>query len=51
MEFMRVLSRRAGAEMGIPTLISKEFEGRSRVKAAIIRLRAIIRLEARRARE
>jgi hypothetical protein len=33
---MRVLSRRAGAEMGIPTMTSKECAGMSRVKAAII---------------
>jgi hypothetical protein len=34
--FMRVLSRRGGAEMGIPTIIGKEFAGMSRVKATII---------------
>jgi hypothetical protein len=33
---MRVLSRRAGAEMGIPTMISIESASTSRVKAVII---------------
>jgi hypothetical protein len=34
-EVMRALSRRAGAEMGIPTLTGKESADMPRVKAAI----------------
>jgi hypothetical protein len=35
-KIMRVLSRRAGAERGIPTMTGKESAGASRVKAATI---------------
>jgi hypothetical protein len=34
MEFTRVFSRRAGADMGIPNMISKKFAGSLRIKAA-----------------
>jgi hypothetical protein len=48
--FMRVLPRRAGAEMGIPTMTSKNPRARRGSRLRSSRLRAMARLEARRAR-
>jgi hypothetical protein len=43
--------RPAGAEMGIPTMIGREFAGMLRVKAEARWLKGIVRFEARRDRE